>query len=594
MIYAKSDLTDIRAKIDILTYLEKRGMTFRQTGMSWVALCPIHNERSPSFHVKPESQTFHCFGCGASGDIFSLVMALDTLSFPGAVQELAEETGIELKIDEDPQYKQRQRLLQITSLSSQWYRRNYIQLPIEHPAKEDLSLRNLYEHSITDSTIGFAAASGLLQVLTSRGFTNDEIVAAGMAYVSDKDNSLRERFRNRLIWTITDVQGKPIGFSARRIFDTDTGPKFLNSPQTDLYNKSKALMGLSDAKKTIVQEQLVYVVEGNADVTAMKAAGILNTVASCGTAFGIEQANMLLHLSKLGRDSEKFKIIFCFDGDVAGLKAARAVFESNKQIHLNSYVVKLANPDQTATDPCDYRKDFGDAALQDLVSKDQSNIVEFILVEELKKVDIKTPEGQSAFINKAREILSLVTDPIQHSSYSRKVAFWTGISYSEISTMLRPQHRPSRIQQEARDASNVAPTQGNAFENKLMAALVQYPQDSLALLEKYHMDETFFNTRTELVLQVIEQAKSKEGFDFSNPEFSILSHLDLMIIEARKEYGLELLFKSYLKHLHAMEIVKLNARMASVSGSSNDSAGDAALFEEMIEEQNRLKIKYNA
>jgi len=577
----------------MLTYLEKRGMTFRQTGMSWVALCPVHDERSPSFHVKPESQTFHCFGCGISGDIFALVMAMDTLSFPGAVQELAEETGVELKIDDDPEYKQRQRLLQITSLSSQWYRRNYIDLPLTHPAKEDLSLRNLYEHSITDSTIGFAAASGLLQILTSRGFTKEEIVSAGMAYLSDKDGSLRERFRNRLIWTITDIQGRPIGFSARRTFDNDTGPKFLNSPQTELYNKSKALMGLSDAKKTIVQEQTVYVVEGNADVTAMKAAGILNTVASCGTAFGVEQANMLLHLSKLGRDSEKFKIIFCFDGDVAGLKAARAVFESNKQIHLNSYVVKLENPDSTATDPCDYRKDYGDAALVSLVSSAQSNIVEFILVEELKKVDIKTPEGQSAFINKAREILSLVTDPIQYSSYSRKVAFWTGISYSEISTMLRPQHRPSRIQQEAQAASNIAPTEGNPFENQIMAAFIQYPKESLALFEKYNMDETFFTARTELVEKVIAQAKSSDGFDFSNPEFSILSHLDLMIIESRKEYGLELLFKTFLKQLHAHEIAKLNARIASVSGSGNDSDA-ASLFEEIIAEQDRLKLKYSA
>jgi len=581
MNYAKSDLDLIKSKLDILTYLEERGISFRNSGASWVGLCPVHNERSPSFHVKPATNTFRCFGCGISGDIFSLVQEMDSLSFPGAVQALASEAGIELQIDEDPNYKRRQRLLQILRMTSEWYRHNYNQLPVEHPAKQNLAERNLLEYSYIDASIGFAPSGSLIGLLTQKNFSLQEIIDAGLATVAEEGRPSREKFRNRLVWTIYDVQGNPIAFSARKIYENDNGPKYMNSPQTELYNKSKALLGLSDAKKSIAQEQEVFVVEGQTDVMALKAAGKKNTVASCGTAFGTDHANMLFHLSNLGKESEKFRIVFCFDGDAAGTKAAKTVFEKNKNLHLNSYVVRLLNKDGSATDPCDFRKDNGDEALVDLVTSEPVSIVEFILLEELHNWDVTRPEGQSSFINKAREILSLISDPIQYSAYLRKVSFWAGVSFAELSNMTKP-----RTVQAPTEVRTQEALEGDPYENKILAAIIQYPEESFVCLSKYRLDSSFFNTRRDLALDLIDQVETN-NLNFADPVISKLNHLDLMIQDTRQQFGIDLLFKNYLKHLHAIELAKVNARFAAES-----EGGSATAFFEILNEQKKLKEKY--
>lgn len=594
MAYTKSDLDSIRNKIDMLTYLEARGVTFRQTGASWVGLCPVHSERSPSFHVKPANQTYHCFGCGISGDIFSLVQDMEGLSFPGAVQMLAEETGIELKVDEDPNYKRRQRLYQITRLTSEWFRYNYSNIPMDHPAKANLDERNLLEYSLSDDSIGFAPNGGLIEILTKKGFSLKELEDAGVIKFPEigNDRTPRERFRNRLVWTIYDVQGRPVGFSARRIFENDNGPKYLNSPQTELYNKSKVLLGLSDAKKVITQQQEVYVVEGNADVTAMKAAGILNTVATCGTAFGIEHANMLLHLSKLGREADKFKIVFCFDGDAAGVKAAKKVFETNKEIQRNSYVIKLDTGDGVTKDPSDYRKKYGDAKLAEAVSSAQQvSLVEFVLSEARKEWDISTPEGQSGFVNKAKEILSFVSDPIQHSSYLRKVAYWTGISLAQLTNMVKQRNtQPQAAPTVNTDVNIPVSSEEDPFENKILAAFIQYPQESLDLMVKYRMGANFFPNKSKLALSIVDQIEG-DGLDYSNSEITVLSHLPLMIVPGREQFGLETLFKAYLKHLYNKELNTLNSRFAA--DSEADPFGETNAFQELLEGQQKLKEKYS-
>jgi DNA primase len=584
MAYTKTDLDTIRNKVDMLTFLEERGVAFRQTGVSWVGLCPVHNERSPSFHVKPANQTFHCFGCGISGDIFSLVQEIEKLSFPGAVQLLAEEVGIELQADEDPNFKRRQRLLQITRLTSEWFRWNYSQIPMNHAAKEDLAKRNLLEYSLSDESIGFAPNSGLIEILTKKGFSLQELADAGVIKIPEDGKPAQERFRNRLTWTVYDIQGHPIGFSARKIFDNDNGPKYLNSPQTELYNKSRTLLGLSTAKKAIAQQQEVYVVEGNADVMAMKAAGKINTVASCGTSFGTDHANMLLHLSNLGKDADKFKIIFCFDGDAAGVKAAKNVFEKNKSIQLNSYVVKFEDSNGDSTDPCDFRTDHGDTGLLEAISPEhQVSLVEFVLSEARKEWNLETPEGQSGFVNKARDILSFVSDPIQYSSYLRKVAFWTGISFSQISTMVRQKATYAKPEVAPTRSENAVQSEGDKFENTVLAAFVQYPEESLDLMDKYNMDLTFFPTCRDLALELISQIDG-EGLDYSNPQVSLLSHVNLMITEDRKEIALDILFKNYLKRLYTAEIDKLDAILNS--GQNN-------AFQKLMDEQARLKVKYS-
>lgn len=586
--FNKDDLDTIRKKIDILEFLENRGVSFRESGISWVGLCPVHSERSPSFHVKPAQQTFRCYGCGISGDIFSLVQEMESLSFPGAVQMLAEEANIDLKMDDDPAYKQRQKLLTITRLTAEWFRYSYSKIPMDHPAKQNLEDRDLLGFSISDESVGFAPNGGLLPLLRQKGFTDDDFVEAGIASRNDK-GYVNERFRNRLVWTIYDISGRPIAFSARKIFDNDTGAKYINSPQTPLYNKSKALLGVSFAKREIAKQQKVYVVEGQTDTMALRAAGKQNTVASCGTSFGVEHANMLLHLSKLGKEAEQFQIIFCFDGDEAGTKAAKRVFESNPNIQLNSYVVQFTNPDGSPTDPCDYRKDFGDEALNKIIDTTQITLVEFILSEERKRWDLKTPEGKSNYITSSLKILEQLKDSIQKSAYLRKIAGWTGTSYSELENWLSKQSRNSYNNQQQDNTVVAQPSislEGDPNEVSMLAALVQYPTESITYIDEYGIDSSFFPTLPQVFDSVLSNARNNT-LDYGDKNIIELSHVNLIISDERKQNAINFMFKQYLHHLYTLESNKLDTLLFS------DSGEDPVKIFEMIEtKQSILKEKY--
>lgn len=594
--YAKSDIELIRSKIDILKFLEDRGITFRQVGTAYVGLCPVHNERSPSFNVKPQNNTFHCFGCGISGDIFSLVQELDSLSFTGAIQELAEYANIEIVAgEEDEAYKAKQRLYQICDIASTWFRQNFLQLDESHLAKKNLSDRNLlsvpnnslFQYSaMTDKTIGFAPNKGLLDLLIKARFSLSEVVEAGLAKTSETTNQTRDAFRNRLVWTISDVQGRPIGFSARKLFDEDMGPKYLNSIATPLYNKSKTLLGLAAAKKEIVKKQEVYIVEGQTDVMALRSVGIDNVVASCGTAFGADHSAMLLHLSSIGKESEKFRMVFCFDGDTAGIKAAKKVFEGNKSIQLNAFVVKL---DGEQGDPCDLRLHQGNDALLAALHGNQTSIVEFILKEELKEWVVTTPEGQSGYLKKAKEILSLINDPIQYASYLRKVSFWTGISYDQINTLVK-----MSMNKTPGDASAEAVAAAQKFDSmevRFLSAYLQYPDEMTALIEENKIGSAYFLEHKELAGEVSKQIRSNE-IDYNNPEISKLLHIDLKVVEERKADILKNLVKAFFQEGYSKELGRLNAKINEAQ-EEGTVATDEALLEEIMSEQLKLKQKYN-
>lgn len=591
MKFAKSDLELIKSKIDMIAYLEKRDIVFKRVGTSYVALCPVHSERSPSFNVNPFRQTFHCFGCGISGDIFSLVQELDNLSFTGAVQELAEEAGVHLSAEEDPEYEKKQRLYKMLKLVSTWFRENYVALPDEHPAKQNLKARNLLEYSMTDPSVGFVPDTGLYQLLKKAKFTNEEMSAGGL-FKKTEEGRLVRYFSNRLIWTIYDTQGRPIAFSARKIFNTDNGPKYINSPQTVLFNKSKALLGLYSAKKMIQQEQEVYIVEGQTDVMALKAAGKLNTVASCGTAFGTYHATMLLRLSALARNSERFKLVFCFDGDTAGVKAAKKVFTDNPGLQLNSYVVHFEDLNSKGTDPCDFRKIYGDKALQLVLQEEQVSIVEFVLKEELKTWDISTPEGQTGFIKAAKNILSGITDSLQRSNYVRLVAYWTGISHEQVSKYLQQSNRNSNPSYGDSIDSLTPDTKIEQAEQGAIALLLQYPEETVRIVKKEHIVSEMFENPTNRGLFNLLISDQAEEVDESNKYVAQLSVKNMNILPDRKEEGIRLFFKEFLKMIYNDKTQKLNTRVTQLMSETEDSNVAMQLLQQLTVEQDKLKQLY--
>jgi DNA primase len=590
--FSKEILDEVRNKSDLVEFLENRGISMNVSGANFVGLCPFHNERSPSFNVRPGIQRYHCFGCGEAGDIFSLVQHMESLSFTGAVQFIADEVGIQVVSDEDDeQYRQLKKLHDITKIASEFFHENFLNLPDSHPAKQNLADRELLKFAETDLSIGFAPNGGLVKLLRSKRFTDDDIVEAGLAKLTEINGSadtnritsitsgeVREKFRNRLMWTIYDISGRPIGFSGRRIYDDDDRtPKYLNSPQTRLYNKSKALLGLNFARKAIVDERSVFIVEGQTDVMALQAAGIRNVVASCGTAFNKQHADILERLAAtVAKKGNQFKFFFAFDPDSAGAKAAKSVFNGIPDIQLNSYVVDLSieTPDgMKHLDPCDLRLHYGDQILLDALKKPVS-MVEFILKEELSVWDILTPEGRSGFINAARPTLALIKDSLAHDAYLRKISFWTGTPYSQLVEAIR---KSNTAQPSTQKTSEPELT----IDDKVYAAFLQYPELMTKIFAAQHISTSLFS----------EPEKADEIIG-NLPKDSPLFFIDLKITEGKEQVLLERLLQVFLKVKYIEATDALNARIAAAS-NDNASLTDETMLLEIMTEQQALKVKYH-
>ena len=592
-------IEEIRNKADIVKFLEDHGVSLVPAGVNYKGLCPFHSERSPSFNVRPGYNRYHCFGCGESGDIFNLVQELEQLNFTGAIHYLADELGIQIvNEEEDAHYKKIRRLQQICQISSDFFRENFLSLPPSHPAKQNLSDRDLLEFAETDPSIGYAPNGALIKLLHSHRFSTEEIVEAGLAkhaqvegnentnrVASIREGGVREIFRNRLMWTIYDVSGKPIGFSGRKVYENDTlSPKYVNSPQTPLYNKSKALLGLNFARKDIVGERHVFVVEGQTDVMALQAAGVRNVVASCGTAFGKPHAEILERLAATSsKKSEQFKFYFCFDGDAAGTKAALGVFNKIPEIQLNSYVVGLKGPDggEETLDPCDLRKTYGDEALRAAL-KAPVSMVEFVLRQELKNWNVVTPEGRSGFVNACRPTLALIKDPLAHEGYLRKISFWSGVPYSQLVDVVKVSRGSA---QQGGDQGHIPLPSANktgalTIDQQIHAALLQYPEVMYKLVFESGIEEEFFSNPEE-TRRIMDEL----------PEDHPLMFADLKVPEGKEEAALQRLCELFLRVKYMEAVEQLNARIAAVSSDAN-SIMDETLLIEIMQEQGNLKEKY--
>lgn len=590
---------EIRSKIDIVEFLENRGVALRVAGANFVGLCPFHAERTPSFNVRPANQRYRCFGCGEEGDIFTLVQQMEQLSFTGAIQYLADEAGVKVTNEEDDeQYRQLKRMQDMNKIAAEFFRENFMSLPDQHPAKQNLAKRNLLEFAKTDPSIGYAPNAGLMKLLYSHRFSKEEIVAAGLAKATEvhgnedtnriatiSNGEVREKFRNRLMWTIYSIEGRPVGFSGRRVYDeNDKVPKYLNSPATRLFNKSKALLGLNFARKAIVDERAVYVVEGQTDVMALQAAGVPNVVASLGTAFGTFHADMLSRLAATSaKKKDQFKFYFAFDPDAAGVEAASKVFKGIPEIQLNSYVVSLAkeiedpetgDKSMVFPDPCDYRLNYGDEDLLQALSQSIS-MVEFILRQELKNHDVLSPEGRSAFISAARPTLAVIKDPLAHDAYLRKISYWTGTAYAQLVELIKkPQQSLNQefAQQQHRDETTI--------DEKIFAAFLQYPD------QMFHI----FSTRKLTVDLFSDRNRAAEIIQYL-PEEDALAFHDLKIPEGKEEQLLKRLVDMFLNIKYREAVENLNARFAAAT-SDDSSLVDETLLFEILQEQQALKTKY--
>ncbi|MFF0493590.1 DNA primase [Nocardia sp. NPDC004068] len=448
------DIAAIRERVRIEDVVGEYVALKRAGADSLKGLCPFHDEKSPSFHVRPNHSHFHCFGCGESGDVFAFLQKIDHVGFVEAVEQLADRIGYKINYEGGGTSVQRDRgtrsrLVAANAAAHEFYVAQLAE-PEAAAARNYLTERNFDAAAARHFGCGFAPGGwdSLTKHLLRRGFDIKELEAAGLS--KPGRHGPIDRFHRRLLWPIRNLSGDVIGFGARRLFDDDQmTAKYINTPETVLYKKSQVLFGLDLAKREIAKSHQAVVVEGYTDVMAMHLAGVKTAVASCGTAFGDEHLAVLRRL--LMDDTwMRGEIIYTFDGDEAGQAAALKAFSGDQRIAMQTYIAVA--PD--GQDPCELRQRSGDTVLKDLVAR-RVPLYEFAIrgiVEKYYDDPVRKDMGPDKQVQALREAVPLVAqikDPVHRKAYGLKLAALVG--WPDEHQVVR------RVGEEARRARNGAP-----------------------------------------------------------------------------------------------------------------------------------------
>jgi DNA primase len=426
------DVALVRERVNIADVVGEY-LQLRPAGSgSLKGLCPFHDEKSPSFTVSPSKGVFHCFGCQAGGDTINFVRRIDQLTFAEAVERLAAKAGITLRYDDEAtgssgrsvERGQRARILAANAAAEAFYVERLGSLEGQ-TGRTFLADRGFDATAAQRFSVGYAPPDwdSLVRHLRGAGFADDELSAAGLAIRGPRD--LYDRFRGRLIWPIRDVAGDTVGFGARKLYDTDDGPKYLNTPETLVYKKSQALYAIELAKRAIAKEQRAVVVEGYTDVMACHLAGVETAVATCGTAFGAEHVKVLRRL--LLDDGLNGSVVFTFDGDAAGQKAALRSFEQDQRLAAQTFVAIEPN----GMDPCELRMAKGDEAVRTLIDT-RRPLLRFVLESALREHDLDRPEGRVAALRAAAPIVARIKDRTLRPEYVRALSGWLGMDLAPV------------------------------------------------------------------------------------------------------------------------------------------------------------------
>ena len=451
------DIAAIRERVRIEDVVGDYVQLRRAGADSMKGLCPFHDEKSPSFHVRPNHGHFHCFGCGEGGDVYAFVQKIEHVSFVEAVELLADRIGHTISYtgaaatNVQRDRGSRSRLLAANAEAVTFYAAA-LESPEAQLGRKYLTERNFDADAARHFGCGFAPSGwdSLTKHLLRKGFEFKELEAAGLS--REGRRGPMDRFHRRLLWPIRSSAGEVIGFGARRLFDDDPmEAKYVNTPETLLYKKSSVLFGIDLAKREIAKGHQAVVVEGYTDVMAMHLAGVKTAVASCGTAFGEEHLAML---RRLMMDDNFFRgeLIYVFDGDEAGRAAALKAFSGEQQLAGQSFVAVAAD----GMDPCDLRLASGDGALRDLVAR-RTPLFEFAIRTTLNDIDLDNAEGRVSALQRCVPIVAQIKDPTLRDEYARQLAGWVG--WSDVAQVI------GRARQEAKN-----PTAQGRASSKLRGA----------------------------------------------------------------------------------------------------------------------------
>lgn len=472
----QSDIEELKSRADLVEVISGYVSLKPASAGSFKGLCPFHSEKSPSFNVRNSPAFYHCFGCGAGGDVFKFLQEIESLSFSDAVVRLADKLGYTLTYEEGgSDQSARSRLLAANQAAAAYFEAQ-LQSDEGKFARDFLVSRGFAQETWGSFGIGYAPKGwqNLLNHLTGLGFSLDELVTAGLVMQSDKGGY--DRFRGRVLWPIRDANSQVLGFGARKLFEDDQGPKYLNTPETPVYHKGSVLYGLDAARKQIVKQKQIVVVEGYTDVMACHLAGETTAVATCGTAFGEEHIKLINRLFGQAT-AEPAHVIFTFDPDAAGEKAALKVYSDTAKFNALTFVA--VGPE--GLDPSDLRQQRGDAAIK-LMLESKKPLFEFVVRHRISKYSLADVDSRIAAARAAASVVAELVDPALRSGYTRLLAEWVSLDVAEVSAIVSAQGKTMRSESVAPlrsspGAVTSAPTSPqNRLERQILEVLVQRPQ----------------------------------------------------------------------------------------------------------------------
>lgn len=460
------DIQLVRERVRIDEVVEQYVTLRNAGGGARKGLCPFHDEKTPSFNVSASRGTYHCFGCGEGGDAIKFLQQIEGLTFVESVERLASKYGVQLRYDErvqrgprrDPQ--QRQRLLEAHKVAGEFYAQMLQSAPEAQVGRQFVQDRGFDQSAAETFGMGFAPRGGeaLVAHLRGKGFTEDELTVGGLA--SRGQRGLYDRFRGRLLWPIREMTGEVIGFGARRMFDDDrVEAKYLNTSETPIYKKSQVLYGIDLARRQISGSSQAVVVEGYTDVMACHQAGVRTAVATCGTAFGEDHARVLRRIL-LDHDALHGEVIFTFDGDEAGQRAAMKAFEGDEQFVTQTYVAV----EPRGMDPCDLRLADGDAAVRELVAS-RVPLYRFVLDNVLERYDLDRSDQRIDAVREAVGLTRAIRDRSKTEEFLREVAQKVGVEIDQVRAELRrvkaqpDKHKPRTPSAASSEPAAQAPAQ---------------------------------------------------------------------------------------------------------------------------------------
>ncbi|MDQ1649777.1 MAG: primase [Frankiaceae bacterium] len=445
-------------------------------------LCPFHDEKRPSFGVRPSMNLFHCFGCGAGGDIIDFIREIDSLSFAEAVEQLAGRYNVTLTYEgggsgANRETGKRQRLSEAIKAAAEFYAEQ-LSTAEARIGRSFLTERGFDRAAAEHFGVGYAPSGWdtLSKHLRGRGFSTDELVDAGLAKIGTRGTPT-DRFHRRLVWPIRETTGGVVGFGARRLHDDDQiTAKYLNTPETILFKKSHLLYGADLARKAIASRSQAVVVEGYTDVMACHLSGVETAVATCGTAFGEDHVKLLRRLLH-DQDESRGEVVFTFDGDQAGRNAARKAMQFDQRFVVQTFVAI----EREGRDPCELRQAAGDVAVRELVAG-RVPLVDFALRGTIEAFDLDSFEGRTAALRAAVPMLAGIKEQVLRNQYAVRLSGWLGLEVEQVQAQLRefsgdaarnggrtPEQRPVRPRERSVDEAAIS------AEREAIKAALQRP-----------------------------------------------------------------------------------------------------------------------